>query len=147
MSAKSRIGSFWYELMCRMYKMSAYLCMIIRLLTQNWHMIVPHVNCNAFLVFHFLTLWLTTMWLADTRRTCTKHIAQQVLINSWPPPLSGQNSRHFADENKSVLVQVMAWRPKVHKPLPEPMLTQFIQPQHQGPILLTWFNFNPSMDK
>ena len=31
----------------------------------------------------------------------------------------------FLNDNKSVLVQVMAWRPKGDKPLPEPMLTQF----------------------
>ena len=28
-------------------------------------------------------------------------------------------------DNKSALVQVMAWRRKGDKPLPEPMLTQF----------------------
>ena len=28
-------------------------------------------------------------------------------------------------DNKPVLVQVMAWRRTGHKPLPEPMLTQF----------------------
>ena len=28
-------------------------------------------------------------------------------------------------DNKSALVQVMAWRPTGDKPLPEPMLTQF----------------------
>ena len=31
----------------------------------------------------------------------------------------------------------------------EPMMTQFTYPymRHQGPLLLRWFNFNPSMDK
>ena len=71
-------------------------------------------------------------------------------INSSPP---GQNDRHFAEDlfkcifvnekfyisirnslkfvpkgpinNKSALVQVMAWRRTGAKPLPEPMLTQF----------------------
>ena len=71
-------------------------------------------------------------------------------INSSPP---GQNGRHFADNlfkcifvnekfcisirislkfvpkgpinNKSALVQVMAWRQTSDKPLPEPMMTQF----------------------
>ena len=70
-------------------------------------------------------------------------------INSYPP---GQNGRHFADdifeciffekffiliqislkfvpkgpnENKSALVQVMAWRRIGDKPLPEPILAEF----------------------
>ena len=36
--------------------------------------------------------------------------------------------------NKSALVQVMAWRQTGDKPLPEPMLTQFINTymQHEG---------------
>ena len=73
-----------------------------------------------------------------------------MLLNSFPP---GQNGRHFADDiskcifmnekfciliqislkfvpkgpidNKSALIQVMAWRRTGDKPLPEPMLTQF----------------------
>ena len=70
---------------------------------------------------------------------------------NWTPP--GQNGCHFVDnilkhilnenvrilikislkfvskgpnENKSALVQVMAWRRTGDKPLPEPMLTQVI---------------------
>ena len=71
-------------------------------------------------------------------------------LNSSPPE---QNGRHFSDDifkriflnenvrivieiphkfipngpidNKSALVQVMAWRRTGDKPLPEPMLTQF----------------------
>ena len=64
-------------------------------------------------------------------------------LNSSPP---GQNGCHFADDifmnetfciliqislkfvpidNKSVLVQVMAWRLRSDKPLREPMLAQF----------------------
>ena len=72
------------------------------------------------------------------------------VINSSPP---GQNGRHFADDilrciflnendnipigislklvprgpvnNKSALIQVMAWRRTGDKPLPEPVMTQF----------------------
>ena len=71
------------------------------------------------------------------------------VINSSPP---GQNGRHFADNilrciflnennipigislklvprgpinNKSALIQVMAWRRTGDKPLPEPVMTQF----------------------
>ena len=73
-------------------------------------------------------------------------------IHSSPP---GQNVNHFADDtfksifmienlcifiwmttlkfvpkilidNKSALIQVMAWRREGDKPLPEPMMTQFI---------------------
>ena len=71
-------------------------------------------------------------------------------VNSSPP---GQNGRHFADgifkcifmnekfcilikislklvpndliDNKTALIQVMAWRRAGDKPLPEPMLMQF----------------------
>ena len=80
-------------------------------------------------------------------------------FNSSPPE---QNCRHFADdickciyvnekfcisiqvslkfvpkgliENKTALVQIMAWRPKGNKPLSEPMLTQFTDAYmwHQG---------------
>ena len=39
--------------------------------------------------------------------------------------------------------------PSVNKPLAEPMLTQLYDAMFclQWPLLLTWFNLNPSMDK
>ena len=51
--------------------------------------------------------------------------------------------------NKSALIEVLAWRQKGDKPLPEPMVTQSTDPimRHQCPLLLTWINFNPSKDK
>ena len=86
-------------------------------------------------------------------------LLQKQAINSSPP---GQNGRHFADDifkcifmnekfcisikislkfvpkgqidNKSALVQVMAWRQTGDKPLPEPILTLFTNAytQHKG---------------
>ena len=78
------------------------------------------------------------------------HLIDQVVINSSPP---GQNGHHFEEnisrgifmnehlcilirislmfvpqgpiDNKSVLVQVMAWHQTGDKPVPEPMLNQF----------------------
>ena len=52
-------------------------------------------------------------------------------------------------DNKSSLVQVMAWHQIGDKPLHEPMMSQFNDAymRHLWPLLLTWFNFNPSMDK
>ena len=73
--------------------------------------------------------------------------------------------------NKSVWFQVMVWPRGGDKPSPEPMLAQFTDIYicgtngewvkdlipcsslgmeaacYQWPLLLTWFNFNPSMDK
>ena len=48
----------------------------------------------------------------------------------WSPYLSWmQNARHACKEF-----------------LAAPLMVGF-QSDHQGPLLLTWFNFNPSMDK
>ena len=47
------------------------------------------------------------------------------------------------------LVQIIAWIPTVDKPLSESMMVYFSDAymRHLWPLLLTWFNFNPSMDK
>ena len=83
-------------------------------------------------------------------RPMTGYKACSCYINSFPPE---QNGRHFPDDifkriflnenvriliqismksvpkglidNKTASVQVMAWRRRGDKPLPEPMLTQF----------------------
>ena len=59
--------------------------------------------------------------------------------------------------NIPTLVQVMAWRRPGDKPLSEPMmldyrpiyaslgLNELTLEYQQGPLLLTWFNFDPSM--
>ena len=52
-------------------------------------------------------------------------------------------------DNKYAFVQVTARHKTNEKPLAEPDLTKMhdVIWHHQGPLLLTWFNFNPSMDK
>ena len=90
-------------------------------------------------------------------------------INSSPP---GQNGCHFTDDifkcifinekfcisiwillksvpsgqidNKSALVQVMAWHRTADKPLPEPILTQFNSPMHICGTRWRWINTMPA---
>ena len=52
-------------------------------------------------------------------------------------------------DNKSSLVDVMAWHWTGDKPFPEPVTTHLDDASSclQWPLLLTWFNFNPSMDQ
>ena len=61
-------------------------------------------------------------------------------------------------DNKSALIQVLAWRRKGGKPLPEAMMTQFVDAYmrnsgeiakvlSRNPFILTWINFNPNMDR
>ena len=47
------------------------------------------------------------------------------------------------------LVHIMAWCWTGNKPLSKPLTVQITDATmcHLGPLLLTWFNFNPSMDK
>ena len=47
--------------------------------------------------------------------------------------------------NEPALVEIMAWHQTDDKPLSEPMSIH--KPRHKGPLLLTWFNFDPSIDK
>ena len=144
-----------------------------------------------------------------------KRMVQTQFRGSYNQSAPGQNGRHFADgiftciflnkniwisikislkcvpkgpmNNKSALIQLMAWRRTGDMPLSEPMPTRFTAAymRHQGswvnklivsvtcefsilstyfcykvhisspynvfcyqwPLLLKWFNFNPSMDK
>ena len=46
--------------------------------------------------------------------------------DSIPIPISLKNIPRSAIDNKPALVQVMAWCQTGDKPLPEPMMTQFI---------------------
>ena len=103
--------------------------------TNGRFMLKEKLECFAI----FRKLYVRTTWLH-----------QWLTFNSSPP---GQNGWHFADDvficnfldekwcifirislkcvshgpidNKSVLVQVMAWRRTCDKPLPERMVTQF----------------------
>ena len=45
-------------------------------------------------------------------------------------------------DNKSALVQEMAWHKTGNKPLPKPKTTHFTNAfmRNKGPLLLTWFN-------
>ena len=84
--------------------------------------------------------------------------------------LNEQNDHYFvADTVKNILIQIslqfasigpINWQqvsiglgnglvPNSSKSLTEPMVTQLhvTLMYHLGPLLLTWFNFNPSMDK
>ena len=52
-------------------------------------------------------------------------------------------------DNFPALVKIVAWRGTGDKPLFEQMLAYVADTymRHLWPLLLTWFNFNPSMDK
>ena len=52
--------------------------------------------------------------------------------------------------NKPPLIRVLALHRTDHKSLTVPMMVNRftgVYMSHQGPLLLTWYNFNPIMDK